>query len=105
MRASHKGDCVGCGDRIDIGDEIFWVSGGGARCEDCGPHNSEPSGSATGMEDAPGYVRVLEKRIARLEERREHELLVVMRRIDVLFTWATALAVELAVDPPREGSP
>ena len=105
MQASYKSSCVGCGDRIDIGDEIFWVPDGGARCEDCGPHTSEPRGAATGLEDAPGYVRVLEQRIAKLESANAELSAKIDKQYEdrcALQVWAVALAADLGVAPPEE---
>ena len=104
ITASHKDTCVGCGERIDIGEEIHWEPDDGARCLDCGPHTGEPKGAATGMEDAPGYVRVLGKRIDKLETRQQELDLAIGQAQRVMFKlteWAVKLSAELEINPPE----
>lgn len=98
IRASYKDDCRDCGERIDIGDEIHWNPDDGPRCEDCGPAQpDERRGAATSMEDAPGYVQVLAKRLDDLEEKQSAQYADVA----ALQAWAEKLSAELGVDGPE----
>lgn len=96
MIAQFDSDCRGCGERIAKGDRIFSVEGI-THCEECGvPQGDERRGSATDMEDAPGYVRVLAKRLDVLEQTVERQ----GKELASIHEWARGLSVELGVKTP-----
>ena len=104
IRASFKDTCRGCGERVDVGDEIHWNPDDGPRCEDCGPAPDEPRGAVTGLEDAPGYVRVLEKRIDKLEAKNADLESKIDKQYEdktALEMWAKKLSAELDVPGPE----
>ncbi len=104
MIAQFNGSCRECGAGIESGEEAHYAHGV-LTCLDCGPADADAHrGSATGMEDAPGYVRVLEKRIDALEEKHAHDILAVMKRMDALFGWANGLSTELDIPAPVVGA-
>lgn len=102
MKAQYDDKCRGCGDPIAEGDEIHWSREAGPRCLDCGPEGVR--GGATALEDAPGYVRVLVKRLeaaeARCDELEQKNNAQAADAIQ-LRAWAERLSTELGVDPPE----
>ena len=100
--ALYDDTCRGCGDSIAKGDEFHWTQADGPRCVDCGPAQpDEKRGAATGMEDAPGYVRVLEERIEALEKKQADDVFALVYRIDLLTGWAIDLSRQLDVPEPK----
>ncbi len=98
MIAKFNDTCRGCGDAIAAGDLITWTADGGPRCADCGPAApDERRGAATASEDAPGYVRALERRVAALET----TVSAMGGDVAELYAWAATLARDLGVPPPR----
>ena len=101
MIAQFNGSCRECGDGIVSGEEAHYAHGV-LTCLDCGPADADAHrGSATGMEDAPGYVRVLEKRIEALEKKATEDVMALARRLDSLAAWAHDISVALGVQPPK----
>lgn len=113
MKASYKSACGGCGERIDIGDEIHWHGPEiGARCEDCGPHDhNEPAHGASTDEDVPGYVAHLRAKLALLQAQVDqlgeaivtlhNSMKVINRALIGVGTWAETLAQQLGIDGPE----
>lgn len=103
--ALYNDTCRGCGDAIAKGDEIHWTQADGPRCTDCGPAQpDEKRGAATGIEDAPGYVRVLSDRIDAQDkkiEELEGRLTTQYGDFVALQAWAVKLSADLDVPGPE----
>ena len=104
MIAEYNDSCRECGDGITKGDEVHFANRT-ITCLDCGPSSPDASrGSSTGMEDAPGYVRALIKRIDGLQDEVKRLDLAVgqTQRIMLnLVKWAAKLSTELEIEPPE----
>lgn len=102
MLAQHDDHCIACGRKTRAGEEVHWRRGQGVRCLDCGP--DAPARGSTGLEDAPGYVRALAKRLDAVEARcNELEQQNNAQAADAiqLRAWADRLSKELGVDLPE----
>ena len=107
MIAQFNGFCRDCGDGVHQGDEAHYAEGV-LTCMDCGPWTpGESTGAATGLEDAPGYVRKLAERIERNESRIASLQMTVgkqQQEIDGLRAWACGLSTELGIPAPVVGA-
>lgn len=105
MIAQYNGYCRECGDGIAKGDEAHYAESV-LTCLDCGPATPDARrGAAAGFEDAPGYVRVLAKRVEAAEAKAESlEGMVNRQAADLirLQEWAAKLSAELGVDAPED---
>ena len=111
MKASYKDECMGCGEVVEIGDEIHWVKVYGSRCEDCGPHDpSEPPRGASTDEDVPGYVLQLRKRLDNLQAQVDQLGIAVTtikqsaeihnKILTAMAEWIEKLSTDLDIEPP-----